>query len=54
MFDDNVPVSAHRDWIELHSSKFVLFLLAVRLLMNIVHYVAYSLLYLTCTNAGAM
>ena len=28
-------VSAHRDWIDLHSSKFILFLLAVRLLMNV-------------------
>ena len=45
-----MPVSAHCDWIDLHRSKFILFLLAVRLLMNIVHYVAYSWLYLACTN----
>ena len=30
-----MPVSAHRDWIDLHSSTFILFLLAVRFLMNI-------------------
>ena len=50
VFEDHVPVSAHRDWTDLHRSKFILFLLAVGLIMNIVRYVAYSWLYLACTN----
>ena len=50
MVEDHVPVSAHRDWIDLHSSKFILFLLAVRRSLIYVHYVAYSFLYLACTT----